>query len=85
MPEEKKDTKNRKRSTSMLRVLLEVGFILFLFYSNLLMGEFSHSGLGQSKGLLGALQDIFTLSNFIIGAALAMIGHLVFEFLIKKL
>ena len=27
------------------RALIEVGFIMFLFYSNLLMGEFGRSGI----------------------------------------
>ena len=30
--------------------MIEVGFIIFLFYSNLLMGEFERSGMGQKKG-----------------------------------
>ena len=28
------------------RAVIEVGFIIFLFYSNLLMGEFERSGIG---------------------------------------
>jgi hypothetical protein len=36
---------------SVWRAVIEVGFIIFLFYSNLLMGEFERSGLGQKKGL----------------------------------
>jgi hypothetical protein len=27
--------------------VIEVGFIVFLFYSNLLMGEFERSGMGR--------------------------------------
>src|SRR5260370_29446340 len=30
---------------NILRAMIEVGFIIFLFYSNLLMGEFERSGL----------------------------------------
>ena len=30
--------------------MIEVGFIIFLFYSNLLMGEFERSGMGQKRG-----------------------------------
>jgi hypothetical protein len=33
------------------RALTEIGFIIFLFYSNLLMGEFTRSGMGRGKGL----------------------------------
>lgn len=42
------------------RALIEIGFILFLFYTNLLMGEFEGSGMGQKKGLLWAMFDVFT-------------------------
>ena len=31
------------------RALIEVGFIIFLFYSNLLMGEFERWGMGQKR------------------------------------
>ncbi len=31
---------------SIWRAVIEVSFIIFLFYSNLLMGEFEHSGMG---------------------------------------
>jgi hypothetical protein len=43
------------------RAVIEVGFIIFLFYSNLLMGEFERSGMGQKNGLNWALGDVFTL------------------------
>ena len=33
------------------RALIEIAFIIFLFYSNLLMGEFERSGMGQRRGL----------------------------------
>ena len=67
------------------RTVLEVGFILFLFYSNLLMGEFTHSGMGQKNGLLWAIQDIFTIANFIIAIILAAFGFVVFEILRRRL
>jgi hypothetical protein len=63
------------------RMFIEVGFILFLFYTNLLMGEFERSGMGQKKGLIWALSDIFTSSNFKIAVIGAGIGYLVVEFL----
>ena len=53
---------------SILRGLIEVGFIIFLFYSNLLMGEFERSGMGQKNGLIWALSGIFTNANFQIAA-----------------
>jgi hypothetical protein len=63
------------------RGAVEVGFIVFLFYSNLLMGEFERSGMGQKRGLAWALRDILTAANFEIAAITALIGYLVIEFL----
>ena len=60
---------------------MEIGFILFLFYSNLLMGEFDHAAMGQVRGLAWAVHDIFTVANFVIGAVAALIGYVVVEFL----
>jgi hypothetical protein len=68
-----------------LRAIIEVGFILFLFYANLLMGEFERSGAGHRRGLAWALTDVFTESNLGIGLLAAIIGYVVFEFLRKKL
>ena len=42
------------------RAVVEVGFIVFLFYSNLLMGEMERTASGRDKGLLWNLHDIFT-------------------------
>jgi hypothetical protein len=66
------------------RAVIEVGFIIFLFYSNLLMGEFERSGLGRRKGLAWALADVFTFANFEIAVAAAMVGYVLFEFLRKR-
>jgi len=68
----------------VLRGLIEVGFIVFLFYSNLLMGEFERSGIGQTKGLAAALTDVFTGSNLMIAGIAAVIGYLLVEFLRTK-
>jgi len=70
--------------TQILRALVETGFIIFLFYSNLLMGEFEKSGNGQRKNFLWVINDIFTISNFVIAFVAAVIGYMVFEFLRKK-
>jgi hypothetical protein len=61
------------------RALLEIGFIVFLFYSNLLMGEFERSGLGQRKGLMWALSDVFTISNLEIAILAATVGYFLIE------
>ena len=66
--------KNRRRFNSLFRAVIEVGFIVFLFYSNLLMGEFTASN-GPGKSMAFALRDIIS----------ALIGYVVFEYLRKKL
>lgn len=63
------------------RGLIEIGFILFLFYSNLLMGEFERAGMGRRRGLGWALADVFTISNFTIAIVAAVIGYILVEFL----
>ncbi|MGA3007784.1 MAG: hypothetical protein ABSE59_07830 [Opitutaceae bacterium] len=78
------DRSRRSKLDPVWRALVEAGFIIFLYYSNLLMGEFEGSGLGQRNGLGWALRDIFTGSNFMIAVASALVGYLVFEFLRKK-
>jgi len=66
------------------RSIVEVGFIVFLFYSNLLMGEFSRSGKARGMGLVWAIADILTPANFAIAITAALIGYVVFEFLRRK-
>jgi hypothetical protein len=63
------------------RALIEIAFIMFLFYSNLLMGEFERSGMGRKRGIAWAIGDIFTAANCEIAAITALIGYLLFEFL----
>jgi hypothetical protein len=73
-----RETRVRKGRTTLLRAVIEVAFIIFLFYSNLLMGEFTGSN-GQGKSLTFALHDIFTVTNFAIAMISALIGYAVFE------
>jgi hypothetical protein len=75
---------NRRRPTRLWRAVIEAGFIVFLFYSNLLMGEFTVAN-GRGKTLGAALADIFTVTNFGIALVSALIGYMVFEYLRKKL
>jgi hypothetical protein len=77
------DKKSRKLAP-LWRAMVEVGFIIFLFYSNLLMGEFNQTN-GQGKSLAFAIQDIFTVTNFGIAIFSGLIGYLVFEYLRKQL
>jgi hypothetical protein len=57
------------------RAVIEIGFIIFLFYSNLLMGEFERSGIGQKRGVAWAIGDVFTAANFAIAMVAALIGY----------
>lgn len=63
--------------------MIEIAFIVFLFYSNLLMGEFTSSKHIHSLGV--ALRDIVTPANFLIAIVSAMIGYVGFEYLRRKL
>jgi len=72
-----------RKLAPLLRVLVEVGFIVFLFYSNLLMGEFER-GNGQGKTLAFAVRDVFTTTNFAVAVISGMIGYVVFEYLRKR-
>lgn len=81
MPEK---LKGRNLRTALLRAVIEVAFIIFLFYSNLLMGEFTAANR-QGKSMAFAVHDIFTTTNFLIALVSAMIGYAVFEALRKKL
>jgi len=66
---------------NLWRAVIEVGFIVFLFYSNLLLGEFERSGMGQQKGLAWAIGDVFTAANFAVAAIAALVGYSLLEFL----
>jgi len=66
------------------RAVIEVAFIVFLFYSNLLMGEFTRANQ-HGKSFLAGLEDILTLENLLIALITAFIGYIVFEYLRKKL
>ena len=80
MREDRKD----RRLNKLWRAVVEVAFIVFLFYSNLLMGEFTVTN-GPGKSLAFALNDIFTGTNFLIAAISSLIGYVVFEYLREKL
>jgi hypothetical protein len=67
------------------RAVAETGFIIFLFYSNLLMGEFERSGMGRERGLIWAFGDILTSANFGIAVISALIGYGLIEFVRNRL
>jgi hypothetical protein len=72
---------NRKR----WRAAIEIAFIMFLFYSNLLMGEYERANSAGGKGLGDAPTDIFTVPNIVIGLSASLVGYVVVEFLQGKL
>jgi hypothetical protein len=74
----------KNMNKNIWRAVIEVGFIIFLFYSNLLMGEFERSGMGEKRGLAWAMADVFTSLNFVIALIAALVGYVLFEFLRKR-
>jgi hypothetical protein len=76
-------SKPHRKLAPIWRALVEVGFIIFLFYSNLLMGEFTHAN-DQGKSMAFAIKDIFTITNFVIAVISGLIGYVVFEYLRKQ-
>ncbi len=65
------------------RAAIEIAFIVFLFYANLLMGEFTRSN--GHRSLAAAARDVLTPANFAIGFVAACVAHWVFEHLRKRL
>jgi hypothetical protein len=74
-----------QHEAKIMRAAIEILFIIFLFYSNLLMGEFIRSNSVGGKNFWFALCDIFTMTNFAVAFASALIGYFVFEYLRKKI
>jgi hypothetical protein len=74
----------RKMNRKIWRLIIEVAFIMFLFYANLLMGEFERANSAGGKDFAFALTDIFTMTNFAIGMFASLIGYAVVEFLRGK-
>ena len=78
------DPKSRRPLGPILRALVEIGFIIFLFYSNLLMGSLNRAS-GQTKTPGAVPYDVLTPPTSPSAFAVApFIGYLVVEFLRKK-
>lgn len=84
MQDQQTTKKIRTIKKIILRIAIEVGFIAFLFYSNLLMGEYVRSGKGRVYGFAWALHDIFTVSNFLIAIIAGFCGYVAFEMLRRQ-
>jgi hypothetical protein len=74
--------KQPKRLAPAWKAIVEIGFIIFLFYSNLLMGEFTRAN-GRGKTL--AFEDIFSVTNLVIAIISGLLGFLGFDYLRKHL
>ena len=76
--------KQPKRLAPAWRAIVEIGFIIFLFYSNLLMGEFTRAN-GRGKTMAFALEDIFSVTNLAIAIVSGLLGYVGFDYLRKRL
>lgn len=79
------EKRNNKLKAKIFRGLIEAAFIIFLFYSNLLMGDYTRSGNAHGRNLIWGIEDVFTAANFGIALIAAIVGYLFFEFLRKKI
>src|ERR1035437_5038302 len=75
--------KRPRKFSAILQASIEVSFVVFLFYSNLLMGEFNASN-GRGETLSFALNYIFTGANLLIAIVSALVGYFLFESLRKR-
>jgi hypothetical protein len=78
------DPKKPGRLAPIWRAIIEIGFIIFLFYSNLLMGEFTRAN-SHGKTWTFAVEDIFTDANMAVAIISGLVGYVVFEYLRNKL
>jgi hypothetical protein len=76
--------KQPKRLAPTWKAVIEIGFIVFLFYSNLLMGEFTRAN-GPGKTLAFAFEDIFSVTNLVIAVISGLLGYVGFDYLRKRL
>ena len=71
------------RHISAFRAFIEIAFIIFLFYSNLLMGEFTVRN-ERGKTWTEAFGDILTAKNFGIALICSVVGFIIVESLRRK-
>jgi hypothetical protein len=84
VPSPKKGPNDHQKLTPVWRAVVEMGFIIFLFYANLLMGEFTRTNGWREKSLAFAIRDTFTIEDFVIAIVAALIGYVAIEYLRKK-
>jgi len=71
--------KKRSLLARTRRALIEIAFIVFLFYANLLMGDFTRTR--HLKSFAAAFTDIVTPTTLGIAIGSAVAGYMVFEYL----
>ena len=76
--------KDPKRLAPAWQAIVEIGFIIFLFYSNLLMGEFTRAN-GRGKSLVFAVEDIFSVANLVIAVISGVLGYLILNYFRERL
>jgi hypothetical protein len=79
-----RNPKEPRKVAPFWRAVIEIAFVIFLFYSNLLMGEFTVTNQ-RGKSLAFALHDIITPTNFTIAVITAFTGYILFETLRRRL
>ncbi|HLX91666.1 MAG TPA: hypothetical protein VKR32_08285 [Puia sp.] len=70
--------------SKIVRAVVEMGFIIFLFYSNLLMGEYERANQSHKHGFIWSVEDIFTIGNLTIALLSSFIGYIAIEYFRKK-
>lgn len=84
MPEGPQNPHRNPLLRGFLRGVTEVAFIIFLFYSNLLMSQFSAQER-TGKTLSVALHNIITPENLAIAIISATVGYIALEYLRKRI
>lgn len=64
--------------------MVEAVVLVFLLFSPLLMREFIASSGDPGRGLISAIADVLTPTNFVIALASALIGTAIIEYLRKR-
>jgi hypothetical protein len=66
------------RLENVARAAVEITFIMFLFYGNLIMGQYTRTA-PHHLPLVKALVNVFTFEDFVVGLVFAIIAHVVFD------
>jgi hypothetical protein len=74
-----------ERRRAVYKALIEIGFIIFLFYSNLLMGQYNLGHNFAQRPILEAIKNICTIDNFGLAVIAAFIGHVAFDRIRRRL